>query len=338
MNRDVLARRLEKQGYEIESAGDGRRAMEMILAEPGRFDLILLDIMMPFMNGFEVLERLKGDESLRHIPVIMISAMDDIESVVRCIQLGAEDYLPKPFNPTLLRARVGATLEKKRLRDKERAYLAQIQAEQERSERLLLNILPEPIAKRLKADETGIADSFAEVSVLFADIVDFTSLTSQASPQDLIRILNEIFTEFDTLAERYQMEKIKTIGDAYMVVGGLPTPTPDHAEGAAAMAIGMQDIVRNYRGYSGRDFSIRIGIDVGPVIAGVIGRKKFIYDLWGATVNLASRMEAQGLPGMIQVTPAARECLKDRFQFEERGPIQVKGVGELVTYFLTGRC
>ena len=337
MNRDLLTRRLKKLDYAYETAEDGRRALEMMYEKPERYDLVLLDIMMPHVNGYEVLEHLKENEVLRHIPVIMISAVSEIDSVVRCIELGAEDYLQKPFNPTLLQARIGAALEKKRLRDKEQAYLTEIKAERERAERLLLNVLPKPIADRLKCEETTIADSFTDVTVMFGDIVDFTQMTSTLSPDELIRLLNEVFTGFDRLADDHNLEKIKTIGDSYMVVGGLPTPRTDHAESVAEMALDMMDAVRDYAGQNGHSLSMRIGISSGPVIAGVIGQKKFIYDLWGNTVNMASRMESQGVPGRIQVTPDTYELLKSSYVFEERGTLTIKGKGEMPAYFLAGR-
>jgi response regulator RpfG family c-di-GMP phosphodiesterase len=183
---------------------------------------VLLDIMMPKMNGYQVLEHLKNDPNLRHIPVIVISAVDDINSVVECIELGAEDYLPKPFNAVLLAARIRNCLEKKWLRDQEQFYLQQLQAEQERTERLLLSILPMPVAEQLKQGQQIIADSFAEVTVLFADIVDFTRLSADHTPIEVVSLLNQIFSAFDRLAQQHGVEKIKTIGDAYMAVGGLP--------------------------------------------------------------------------------------------------------------------
>jgi adenylate cyclase len=241
MNRDLLSRRLQRQGYQIVMAEDGGQALETIRSQP--FDLVLLDVMMPHLNGYQVLERLKADPDLRHIPVIMISALDDMDSVVRCIELGAEDYLFKPFNQTLLKARIGACLEKKRLRDQEQAFLKQIQLEQEKSERLLLNVLPKPIADRLKQGQQTIADNFAEVTVLFADIVNFTELATSLSPAELVELLNQIFSTFDRLVEQRNLEKIKTIGDSYMVVGGLPTPRPDHAEAVAELALEMLEAI-----------------------------------------------------------------------------------------------
>lgn len=349
MNRDLLSRRLQRQGYTVVMAIDGLQALEKVKSQT--FDLVLLDVMMPQMNGYQVLEHLKADPNLRHIPVIMISALDDLDSVVRCIEMGAEDYLFKPFNPTLLKARISACLEKKRLRDQEQAFLKQIQAEQEKSERLLLNILPKPIADRLKQGQHTIADSFTEVTVLFADLVNFTQLSASLTPTELVELLNQIFSVFDQLTEKHGLEKIKTIGDAYLVVGGLPTPQMNHAEAVAEMALEMQQALVDLptalslaadAGAAGaanpdQPLTMRIGIHTGPVRAGVIGTSKFTYDLWGDTVNTASRMESLSLPGKIQVTAATYSLLKDKYRFEVRGAIEVKGKGEMTTYFLTGR-
>ena len=219
---------------------------------------------------------------------------------------------------------------------------AELQHEKERSEQLLLNILPEAIANRLKLDPTSIADSFAEVSIIFADIVGFTDMSSRISPVDLVSVLNQIFSAFDRLADRHGLEKIKTIGDAYMVVGGLPTPRDDHAEAIADMALDMLKAINNFNlnanfpELSG-NLSMRIGINTGAVVAGVIGLNKFIYDLWGDTVNIASRMESQGIAGCIQVTEATYLRLKQKYQLEERGAIAIKGRGEMLTFWLKGR-
>ncbi len=335
MNRIKLSRSLEQQGYTVGLAEHGQQALEMICSQP--FDLVLLDIIMPGMDGYQVLAHMKQDSTLRDIPVIVISALDEIESVVRCIEMGAEDYLPRPFEPVLLKARIGASLEKKRLRDQEQAYLRQLQIEQEKSERLLLNILPAPIAERLKQGQGTIADSFGDVTVLFADLVGFTDLASSMPPTELVVLLNEIFSTFDHLAEQHGLEKIKTIGDAYVVVGGLPTPRPDHACAIADMALDMQREIGCLTIANAPPLNIRIGIHTGPVVAGVIGTRKFSYDLWGDTVNTASRMESHGVAGRIQVTPETYNRLQQGYMFEERGLIPVKGKGELQTYFLLGK-
>jgi adenylate cyclase len=331
-NRDLLRRRLQKQGYTVVVAENGYRAIELIQTQP--FDLVLLDIMMPRMNGYQVLEQLKAHSEWCYIPVLVISAIDDLDSTVKCIELGAEDYLAKPFNPVLLKARISACLEKKRLRDRERAYLEQLRIEQEKSERLLLSILPKPIADRLKQEQKTIADRVEDVSVLFADIVGFTELWSRIPPTELVELLNEIFSNFDRLTQIHGLEKIKTIGDAYMVVGGLPIPDPNHVDAIARMALDMQREMAKFNAGDREPFSIRIGINTGPVVAGVIGTNKFIYDLWGDTVNIASRMESHGITHAIQVTEHTYERLKDRYYFQKRGTIDVKGKGKMTTYLL----
>lgn len=336
MNRDLLSRRLKRQGFTIVMAENGKQALDIVRTQP--FDMVLLDVMMPQMNGYQVLEALKADADLRHIPVIMISALDDLDSVVRCIELGAEDYLFKPFNPTLLKARIGACLEKKRLRDQEQAILKEIQSEREKSEQLLLNVLPKPIADRLKQGQQTIADNFAEVTVLFADICGFTKLSLALSPTELVELLNQIFSKFDHLVEAHGLEKIKTIGDSYLVVGGLPTPRPDHAEAIADLALAMQQTISQFTlppsDANPEPLTMRIGMNTGPVGAGVIGTTKFAYDIWGDTVNTASRMESHGIPGLIQVTAATYELLKEKYVFQPRGTIEVKGKGEMLTYWL----
>ena len=335
MNRDMLRRRLERQGHTVMEAENGRKALEIL--ESVKVDLVLLDILMPELDGMQTLELLKAHKTNRYTPVVMLSALDELDKVVRCIEIGAEDYLPKPFNPVLLNARIGACLEKKRLRDQEQAYLDQLRVEREKSERLLLNVLPKSIADRLKQGESTIADSFPDVSVLFADLGDFTRRSTEVPAPELVHMLNEVFSKFDWLAELHLLEKIKTIGDAYMVVGGLPTPRPDHVEAVAEMAFDMQKVATKLNWGDGKNFELRIGISTGPVVAGIIGSKKFIYDLWGDTVNIASRMESLGQLGAIQVSEPTYEQLKDKYTFERRGKIEVKGKGKMTTYFLTGR-
>jgi class 3 adenylate cyclase len=209
--------------------------------------------------------------------------------------------------------------------------------ERAKSDSLLRNILPEDIAERLKLDPSYIADGFSEVTVLFADIVGFTDLSTRLSPRELVGMLNRLFSAFDDLADKYGLEKIKTIGDAYMVVGGLPEARADHAEAVALMALEMRDAVARVAAETGYDLQVRIGASTGPVVAGVIGKKKFAYDLWGDAVNTASRMESHGLPGEIQVTGSTRAKLKDAFLLESRGSITVKGKGELPVWLVRGR-
>lgn len=220
------------------------------------------------------------------------------------------------------------------LEDRVEMRTAELKAEKDKSEELLLNILPAAIAERLKEDSDAIAENFDEVTILFADIVGFTPLSARLQPIQLVNLLNDIFSAFDNLVEKYNLEKIKTIGDAYMVAAGLPTPRPDHADAIADMALEMQIAVDRFQTQHNENLQIRIGINTGVAIAGVIGKKKFIYDLWGDAVNIASRMESSGQPGSIQVTAATYECLKNRYVFVERGMINVKGKGEMMTYWL----
>jgi class 3 adenylate cyclase len=213
--------------------------------------------------------------------------------------------------------------------------ISQLNVARTQTDTLLLNILPKPIAARLKRGQKTIADSYDEVTVLFADIVDFTTMSAAAaSPVAVVDKLNEVFSEFDTLAAKYGLEKIKTIGDAYMVAGGLPVPRPDHVAAVVAFAVEMLEVVGRHRSWTGQPIRLRVGINTGPVVAGVIGRQKFIYDLWGDAVNVASRMESNGIASQIQVTAAVKEKLDGRYVLEEREPIFIKGKGEMVTYLL----
>ena len=335
MNREMLARRLQRSGFNVTTAENGRVALDHLKRQS--FDLVLLDIIMPELNGFQTLEFIKADPKIRHLPVIMLTALDDVDSTVRCIEAGAEDFVPKPFNTVILHARINASLEKKRLRDQEQAYLAELQAERAKSNRLLLNVLPQAIADRLKQGERTIVDSFREATVVFADIVGFTSFSATMAPSRTVQLLNDLFSGFDKLAETYEVEKIKTIGDSYMAVGGIPTPDPEHAERCAWMALDMLEVLKHFNHRNSVNLDVRIGMNSGPVVAGIIGTKKFSYDLWGDTVNVASRMESQGQPGMIQVSASTHALLASRFELEARGTIDVKNRGAMATYRLVRR-
>ncbi|MDB4963658.1 MAG: family 3 adenylate cyclase [Myxococcales bacterium] len=208
--------------------------------------------------------------------------------------------------------------------------------EKHTSERLLLNVLPLPIAERLKNGESLIVDRFDSVSVLFADIVGFTALSSRTSPEKLVTMLNELFSAFDKLAEKHGLEKIKTIGDAYLVVAGIPQPIADHAIAISHMAIDMLAAIAEYSERTSSNLAIRVGIHSGSVVAGVIGQKKFIYDLWGDTVNTASRMESAGVPGRIHLSEVTQLAIRDEFELEDRGPIEIKGKGLMTTFLLVG--
>jgi adenylate cyclase len=267
----------------------------------------------------------------------MISALDEVDSAIRCIEAGAEDYLPKPFNPILLRARIDASLEKKWLRDRERSHFEEMRVEKQRSEALLLSILPQSIVNRMRNGETVIADRHADATILFVDLVGFTSLSTQYPADRVLEILSMIFARFDDAVAAAGLEKIKTIGDAYMVAGGLPEPVSDHTRRAAELAIEMLAIVRDLRDSQQIDLRARIGIHTGPVIAGVIGMAKLMYDVWGDTVNTASRMETFGAADRIHVSGEMRDILGETYLFESRGKLDIKGKGMMETYFLIGR-
>ncbi len=334
-NRDLLARHIRRLGHAWEMAENGRVALEKLRA--GAFDLVLLDIMMPEMSGYQVLEHMQADERLRNVPVIVISAVNDQQSVTRCIELGATDYLFKPFDRVLLRARVSASLMRKAWHDQEQEYLRRIEEEQARSERLLLNVLPAPIAERLKAGEEPIADHFDDVTVLFADLVGFTAYAAELSPAEVVEALNRVYTRFDAIVRRNGLEKIKTIGDAYMAVGGVPDAMEEHAHAAAQAALEMQAALPDINAELGTALQMRIGLNSGPLVAGVIGKHKFSYDVWGDTVNTASRIQNLAEAGEIRVSAGMYFRIRDAFVLQACPPQEVKGKGLLETYVLLDR-
>jgi adenylate cyclase len=318
-----------KDIYKIRIATDGAKALELVKVLPYP-DLILLDVLMPDMDGYEVCTRLKADPETRDIPVIFLTAQTEITDETRGFDVGAVDYIHKPFSPAVVKARVHTHLV---LREKTEL----IEQKNRENEALLLNILPGEIANRLKGGEHEIADNFADVTVLFGDIVGFTVLSTKISAAEIVEMLNSLFSRFDQAAKDLGLEKIKTIGDCYMAVCGLPNCRSDHAERMARMALRMVEATEEYGREKGLSLQMRIGLNSGPVVAGVIGTSKFIYDLWGDTVNLASRMESSGVPGQIQVTRNVYDRLKENFALESRGVIEVKGKGEIETWLLQGK-
>ena len=334
-NRDLLSRRLQRHRHTILQAEDGATALALV--EKEALDLILLDLMMPGINGYDVLKLLKRDPRFRDIPVIMISALSELNSIVRCIEAGADDYLAKPFDPTLLRARVGSSLEKKHMRDREREMMKALRIEKERSEQLLLNILPQAIVTRLNRDETLIADHLSDVTILFADLIGFTALSSKLSAREVVGLLNGLFSEFDRLALSFGVEKIKTVGDAYMLAGGVPEPRTDNAHAVADTALAMLETVKRTNYDLPIPLQMRFGMHSGDVVAGIIGTHKFVYDIWGDAVNIASRMELHGLPNCIQISAATRLHIHEHFRLEPHGCVNIKGKGPMETFILVGR-
>ena len=336
-NRDLLSRRLTRDGHTVLLAQSGAEALDCLTSVD--MDVILLDVLMPDMNGIEVLSKLKANPDWARIPVIMISGLTEMDAVIRCIAAGADDYLAKPFNHVLLQARLKACLERKRWADRERQYQRRIEAEKERADALLHAILPGQVVARLNGGETVIADRFDSVTILFADLVGFTPVAAQTSPVELVQRLDCIFGEFDRLASRHGVEKIKTIGDAYMAAAGVPEPSDDHAERTVALGQAMLTAVAEADPEE-RPFEIRIGIHTGPVVAGLLGQYRFVYDVWGETVNIASRLEAHGLPGRIQLSQATLDALNQgcaqTLAVTPRGQVALKGIGGIEAYLLGG--
>ncbi len=336
-NLELLEKIFEQSNHATQSFSSPLKGLSFLEKEYANVDLILLDILMPDMNGLELLEKLKSHPGCQNIPVIILSAVDDIDSVTKAIELGADDFLYKPINRTLLNARINNALEKKFFRDKEKRYQQKIKAEQEKSDALLLNILPESTANRLKRGETLISDDIPSATVLFADLTGFTGISSDIGAKDIVHLLNTVFSKFDELCQIHSLEKIKTIGDSYMLAGGIPEVKENHSISVAEMALDMLAIMPMLSEKSGHQLHLRIGIHSGPLSAGIIGKSKFIYDVWGDTVNVASRMEAYGATDKITVSSTTYDMLADIYQFEKRTLIDIPGKGEMQTYFLTGR-
>ena len=324
-NRSLLRDFLEVHDYEVAEAPNGVSALAQIAERPP--DVVLLDLMMPHMDGFEVCRRLKTSLKTAHIPVLMVTALSERQERLTGIRAGANDFLNKPVDIQDLTLRVGNAVYAKRLRD-------HLEVEKQKSEQLLLNILPRPIAERMKRGEINIADSFPDVTVLVADLVGFTNLSAHIGPEQIVGFLNEIFSAFDLLIDRHGLEKIKTIGDACMVAGDLSIPCPDHAEASLKLALDMQAEIRRLNQQYETSVLLRIGICTGPVVAGVIGRNRFAYDLWGETVNLACRLESTGEAGRIQIAESTHARLKHKYRFKPKHSLEVKGYGPLSAYWL----
>ncbi|MGE0736317.1 MAG: adenylate/guanylate cyclase domain-containing protein [Alphaproteobacteria bacterium] len=323
-NRYTLARRLKSDGYaNIAAVESGAAALDKLTE--GKFDLVLLDVMMPAMSGIEVLERIKSDPKLRHIPVIMISAADEMEKVVRCIQLGAEDYLAKPFNATLLKARVGAALEKKRLRDRDAEHRRDLEQERKRIETILGSVFPGQIASELKDTQTVAPRRHERVAVLFADVVGFTRFCDANPPELALGHLRELVAAFEEIAPRHGVDKIKTVGDSFMAAAGLLGAHSEPALAAVRCGLEMAKVAQTIE----PRWSVRVGIHFGPVVAGVLGRRQYVYDIWGDTVNTAARIVGQAGPGSVVVSDALWMHVEDRCSGRFLGPIELKGKGKV---------
>jgi adenylate cyclase len=297
------------------------------------------DLQMPGMDGFQVMEELKTIETDGYLPVLVVTAQPDLK--LRALKAGAKDFVSKPFELAEVMIRVYNILEVRLLHLEARRLYAQVAADQQVSDRLMLNMLPQAISERLKAQGDGaaeiIADSFPEATILFAGLHDFSRLTETMPATEVVTLLNTIYSRFDAITEGLGLEKIKTMGESYMIAAGLPVARADHAEAIAEAALAFQEEIASHDAPSEEPFSLRIGISTGPVVAGVIGKTKLTYDVWGETVNTAWHMETYGAPGHIQLNETTYQRLSDKYVFEDRGEFYVKDKADLKTYFLKGR-
>ena len=320
-NREMLARRLRRLGHTVSTAENGRQVVEMI--RTGSYDLLLLDIIMPEMDGYEVLKYLQINRPAAHLPVIVLSASDDSRKVAESIKLGAQDYLPKPFDPVLLQARIGSCLEKKRLRDREAAYLKMIQIERDRSDDLLKVILPADIAAELKARGEVRPRRVDNVAVLFADVAGFTRYCDSRDPETVHRDLQSLVKELENLTAIHGMEKIKTIGDAFLSAAGLMRSSPESTLDCVRCGLAMIRAARNLP----CEWQLRVGVHCGPVVAGIVGRQKYQYDIWGDSVNTASRVQGEAPVGGLCVNSATWRLLEHRCTGHSLGLRELKGKG-----------
>jgi len=351
VTREMLSGSLQSQGHAVTTAVDGRAALDLVRAEP--FDVVLLDVLMPEMDGYAVLEQMKGDEDLRHIPVVMVTSVDDLDSAVRCIELGADDYLSKPIDPVLLTARVNAGLNKKRLHDLERAHLEEVarlntqleaRVEEQMAELVrtgeLKRFLPHQVAEGLMAGELSAADGFERrrVTLLFADMVGFTDLSDTLEPEELSEVLNEYLREMTAVAVAHRGTLDNYIGDGLMVLFGAPTPDDESTQAWAAVEAAFAMIARadeltaaiRERGIPA-DLRVRVGVNTGHCTVGVFGSDLLrAYKAVGFAVNVAARLQSEADPGTVLVGFRTYALIKDRVRAESRGSLMLKGAARPV--------
>ncbi len=326
VNLRILTEMLAAHGYKVRPVTSGPQALLAAIAAPP--DLVLLDINMPGMTGYEVCQRLKEHDLTRDVPVIFMSARDEVIDKIRAFEVGGVDYVTKPFHLEELLARVATHVSLRTLQ-------RQIAEEKHRTDGLLYSMLPRSVANDLREGKPVAGDSFPAVTVLFCDIVGFTATASSHSPLEIFELLGRLFTRFDELIERHPVYKVETVGDCYMIAAGVPEPNPQHADAVVAAALDMLDAVADVTLPGGAPLQLRIGINSGPVVAGVVGTKMPRFCLFGDTVNIASRMETTSTPMLVQVSETTARLLDPRrWKLEERGEVELKGRGALRSYFV----
>ncbi len=321
--RRAHERLLRSAGHEVQTAEDGVIALAVLERE--WFDLVLLDMRMPRLSGLEVLTKLRADPRTVELPVLMCSGSDDMDDIVRCVELGADDYLVKPPRAQLLHARVRAAIERKFARDQERAYLASIDRERRRADSLLASLFPAPVVEEFRATGTVASRRHEDVAVLFCDVVSFTSWCERHTPEEVVTTLQAMVVRFEQVADHHGLQKIKTVGDAFMATAGLFDASEDPVMACVRAAGDMIDAVREFD----TGWEVRVGVHIGPVVAGIVGHKQFQFDVWGDTVNTAARVEQHAKPGTTALSTAAWERVRGALETSSMGTLEVKGKGPM---------
>ena len=331
INREILVRHLQNQGHDVVAAVDGASALA-VLQGPQDIDLAILDYWLPDMDGLTILQAMQGDPRHRDTPVLMLSGEPDPTTIADCIAAGADDFLRKPFVPSLLRARIESCLAKRRFRERERGFVKRLERERERSRELLRVILPEPIAHELSQTNQVAPKRHEHVAVLFADISGFTAYCDKRQPEEVLSRLQSIVVAFEELAEKFGVQKIKTVGDSFMAACGLLDKVDDPVLRCVQMGLQMVEIVRRIE----PEWQLRVGVHVGPVVAGIVGRSQYLFDIWGDTVNTASRVESCGGNGQVCVSRAAWREIEGRVRGRSLGLVEAKGKGEIELFRVDG--
>lgn len=332
INQKILTELLTRENYRVLVVASGEMALEHAQAEQP--DLIVLDILLPEMNGFATCKQLKSRGSTRHIPVIFMSSLDSPNDKVHGFEAGGIDYITKPFQQDEVLVRISTHLRLNHLQKQLEEKNRQLDAERQKSERLLCHVLPESVAERLLATGKCSPQLFTDTTVCFTDIVDFTRTSATMAPEVVIDELNEIFTAFDRISRENKCERMKTIGDAYLFACGVPEADTHHALNIARAALQMLSFMTERNTRAKHVWQIRVGLNSGPLVGGVVGTEKYLYDIFGDTVNIAARVEGLGLPMAVTVASTTYELLKDIFSFSEGVEVKMKGKGNQVLYTL----